>query len=236
MACRRLRQSDLTPSDLYTTYLSFLIEAHRLKTLYASQINLLVGIESEYITDSDLSALERLLQEQDGRIQYVVGSVHHVDSIPVDFDVSTFETALAHCKATRSSPQEYLKMYFDDQYKMLRTIRPMVVGHFDLCRLFAPEIQLDADTGVWEKVVRNIDHVVGYGGLFEVNAASFRKGWDQAYPGKEVLQVSLDHAFPQIRPTETINVAPPSGLDSKSSRNPADYASQTTLTGPKLSV
>jgi len=194
----------LTPSDLYTTYLSFLDEAHRLKTLYASRINLLVGIESEYIADSDLSALERLLQEQGGRIQYVVGSVHHVDSIPVDFDVPTFETALTHCKATRSSPDNYLKFYFDDQYKMLRRIQPMVVGHFDLCRLFAPEIQLDADMGIWEKVVRNIDHVVGYGGLFEVNAASFRKGWDQAYPGKEVLQVSLEHAFPQIRPTETI--------------------------------
>jgi histidinol-phosphatase (PHP family) len=38
-------------------------------------------------------------------------------------------------------------------------------------------------------VERNIKEVVAYGGLFEVSAASFRKGWDEGYPGSEVLQV-----------------------------------------------
>ena len=185
----------MTPDDLYTTYLSFLDEAHRLKKEYADKIDLLVGIESEYITDLDLEGIKRLMQEQGERIQYVVGSVHHVNSIPVDFDIPTFETALADCGSTRDSPSGFLKAYLDDQYKMLTTLEPAVVGHFDLCRLFAPEIRLDADPEVWEKVVRNVDYVIGYGGMFEVNAASFRKGWDQAYPGREVLKVS-----PRCRP------------------------------------
>lgn len=188
--CRCHCQSDLTPDDLYTTYLAFLDEAHRLKTLYAPRINLLVGIESEYITDLDLQGIQRLLEEQGDRIQYVVGSVHHVNSIPVDFDVPTFDSALIECGATRESPSKFLEAYLDDQYKMLSTLQPAVVGHFDLCRLFASEIRLDADPAVWEKVVRNVEHVIGYGGMFEVNAASFRKGWNQAYPGREVLQVS----------------------------------------------
>ena len=81
--------------------------------------------------------------------------------------------------------------YLDDQYTMLQRIKPTVVGHFDLCRLFSPEMRLDEDPEVWTKVKRNVGFVVQYGGLFEVNAASFRKGWDQAYPGAEVLQVSL---------------------------------------------
>jgi histidinol-phosphatase (PHP family) len=101
--------------------------------------------------------------------------------------------------------KEFFLDYLDDQYTMLRRIRPTVVGHFDLCRLFSPGSRLDEDPGVWAKLRRNVDFIVQYGGLFEVNAASFRKGWDQAYPGSEVIQVrqTRRRVIPRLSLTHT---------------------------------
>ncbi|KAK1230313.1 hypothetical protein PQX77_006606 [Marasmius sp. AFHP31] len=36
---------------------------------------------------------------------------------------------------------------------------------------------------------KEIEYVVEYGRLFEVNAAAFRKKWETAYPREEVLQL-----------------------------------------------
>jgi histidinol-phosphatase (PHP family) len=180
----------LTPQDLYKTYLDFLTEAHRLKVFYAQSITLLVGIETDYITELDLTGLENLLKVERERIQFVVGSVHHVRSIPIDFDRPTWEVAIQACGSSTTDLKSFFLDYLDEQYTMLQRIKPTVVGHFDLCRLFSPGTRLDGDKEVWDKVERNVKFVIEYGGLFEVNAASFRKGWDQAYPGAEVLQVS----------------------------------------------
>lgn len=68
-------------------------------------------------------------------------------------------------------------------------LQPEVIGHFDLCRLWQPDVRLDADDEVWRAVRRNVQTAVDYGALFEINAAAFRKGWSTAYPGEEVLRV-----------------------------------------------
>jgi len=41
----------------------------------------------------------------------------------------------------------------------------------------------------WTKLERNVVEAAAYGALFEVNAAAFRKGWESAYPGEDVVQV-----------------------------------------------
>ena len=163
-------------------------EAHRLKKLYAPQITLLVGLETEYITDIDLAKIEDLLREHPKEIELLVGSVHHVNSIPIDFDKDTFEGALSGF----NSSKEFLHSYLDSQYEVMQRLKPEVIGHFDLCRLYTPSLRLDEHESVWGRVQRNIKFGIGYGALFEINAAAFRKGWGTAYPGREVLQVSMD--------------------------------------------
>ena len=104
--------------------------------------------------------------------------------------------AVEQSGSTMKDLSKFFLDYLDDQYTMLQRIKPTIVGHFDLCRLFSPGTRLDEDPEVWTKVKRNVEFIIAYGGLFEVNAASFRKGWDQAYPGTEVLQVSSIRAHP----------------------------------------
>lgn len=80
--------------------------------------------------------------------------------------------------------------YFDNQFELIDRLRPEVIGHFDLCRLYYPDTNFKEYPEVWAKIERNIELAVSYGALFELNASAFRKGWKTGYPGAEVFDVS----------------------------------------------
>ncbi|GAA5823225.1 hypothetical protein JCM5353_005125 [Sporobolomyces roseus] len=188
-------ESHLTPQDLSDTFSRYLKEANRLKELYRDKITLLVGLETEYIDSSGLSELSKLLETSSSLIDYIVGSVHHCDSLPIDFDQPRFDQVLSlqhgssddkHSKFT-----QLFSKYFDRQYELMDRLRPEVIGHFDLCRLYYPEMDFREFPEVWEKVKRNIGLGVEYGALFELNASAFRKGWKTGYPGVDVFDEIL---------------------------------------------
>ncbi len=65
---------------------------------------------------------------------YIVGSLHHVGDR--EFDCARdgyFETA----ESFGGLDSLYCR-YFDEQYAMIDTLKPSVIGHFDLVRLFDP--------------------------------------------------------------------------------------------------
>lgn len=174
-----------------------------------------------------------------GVVDYLVGSVHHagailpccsslagvkpaVAGIPIDFDAGTFQRAREHfglaASEASSTPKPYdlLRLclsYFNAQYKLIDELRPEVIGHFDLIRLFAKDLKLYVGEGVLDEGQeltalrheveqasdRNIRLAASYGALFEVNSASVRKGWPSPYPGEEVLQVSGWHRACDLR-------------------------------------
>lgn len=184
--------------QLSKTFDAFVQEAHRLKDLYADRIVLLVGLETEFVTgDDDMAGLERLLERHGDHIEYLVGSVHHVNTIPIDFDLHTFQHAVnsfGNAKMDYSQALEHLLLsYFDAQYDLMRRCHPEIIGHFDLCRLYHPSLRFQDHPTVWAKIERNVQYAAEYGALFELNAAAFRKGWDDAYPGSDVVQVSCFH-------------------------------------------
>lgn len=166
-----------------------------------------------------------------GAILPCCGSVAHVQAaqtgIPIDFDAGTFESARQHFdwqRATNgpatsgpeSETESLLRLclsYFEAQYRLIDELRPEVIGHFDLIRLFAPTLRIyGGDEGtvqgvevatttatlrreVQEASDRSISLAASYGALFEVNSASVRKGWPSPYPGEDVLKVSVTKAI-----------------------------------------
>ncbi|KAH6910755.1 histidinol-phosphatase [Coprinopsis sp. MPI-PUGE-AT-0042] len=200
----RYRVDDLYPEEagmsldaLGAQFEAFLDEAHRLKSKYAEKITLLVGLETEYITEADLTELDQLLKRFGSQVEYIVGSVHHVKETPIDFDRFTYERLLKTFSPTEdqadlSDPRgDFYSSYFDAQYQLLTRFQPEIIGHFDLCSLYDPYTRLPNYPEVWEKAVRNIRFAVSYGALFEVNAAAFRKNWSSAYPAADVLKVII---------------------------------------------
>lgn len=173
----------------------FLDEAHRLKVLYGGNITLLVGLETELITDTDVTNLEQCLRKHGKRIEYLVGSVHHVNAIPIDFDTATYRKSLNSflpntLDTEHRRMESFLCSYFDAQFQLMTRFHPEVIGHFDLCRLYDPSLMFQGYPEAWAKAERNVKYAVGYGALFELNAAALRKSWDSAYPGEDAATVS----------------------------------------------
>jgi histidinol-phosphatase (PHP family) len=179
-----LMQADLTPGDLLVAYEAFLAEALRLRAKYP-QISLLIGLETDYITPLDLNGISRMLEHPE--IDYLVGSVHHVNGISIDFDQATWAEAV-RSTTTDTDLDPFISAYLDAQYELMTVHQPEVIGHFDLCLLYTPEVSLKRPV-LWEKVERNVRYAAGYGALFEANAAALRKGWSTSYPSKDVLEV-----------------------------------------------
>lgn len=109
--------------------------------------------------------------------------------IPIDYNSELWEKAKEACGGT---DEALFAKYFDEQYDLLCQVKPLVIGHFDVIRLWAPDkmVKLSQWPSVQSKIVRNIDTVIQYGGLFELNSAAFRKGFEEAYPTSEIATVS----------------------------------------------
>ncbi|KAG8531541.1 uncharacterized protein KY384_003170 [Bacidia gigantensis] len=163
----------------------FYREAKRLKKHYESQITLWIGVEIDWIRPSSQDFIERL--QESYQFDLLIGSVHHVRAIPIDYSADLFNTALQLCGGSKET---LFEDYFDLQYEMLQALKPSFVGHFDLIRLKSnfPNGSLMDFAGVWQKIQRNLEYVKLYGGILEINAAGLRKGLKEPYPQKEICQ------------------------------------------------
>ena len=182
----------MLPQDTTTVFAEYVTEAHRLKEAYKSQITLLIGLETDYITELDLQRTQSLLESysnSDTPIEYIVGSVHHAFEIPIDFDEQTFRKALE-----KAGTRERLYVeYYSRLLHLVRTLQPEVVGHIDLIRLYEPHIQLREYPEAWKLLDEIVQYTASYGGLIEVNAAAVRKGWATPYPAADILTLVQTH-------------------------------------------
>ncbi|KAF8932561.1 histidinolphosphatase [Haplosporangium gracile] len=225
-------ESHLTVQDLENMYDQFLQEAVRLQSKYQDQICLLIGLETEHFSRDSIGLVRTLRQphrqyqlrpSQDNstaatatavglpQVQYIVGSLHHVHGVPLDFSQELYLKALE--TVGKGSWETLFREYFDAQYEMLQGLEPEVVGHLDLVRIFFGAIKgchhhshghghdhvVDAQAlnqnrlteELWTLVKRNVDFVIGYGGLFELNSRAWKKGLADAYPQRDILEYIL---------------------------------------------
>jgi histidinol-phosphatase (PHP family) len=119
---------------------------------------------------------------------FFIGSVHHVHTVPIDYDTPLYRKARAISGGT---DERLFEDYFDSQLSMLKVLKPPVVGHFDLVRLKSndPERSFTQWPCVWGKILRNLDWIAEYGGILELNSASLRKGMSEPYPNAEICKV-----------------------------------------------
>ncbi|APA13092.1 hypothetical protein SS1G_08612 [Sclerotinia sclerotiorum 1980 UF-70] len=168
---------------------AYLIEAVRLRDTYEDKLDILIGFEGEWIR-SDYGPLIKELASHP-IIDFFIGSIHHVNEIPIDYDAALYAKAI---ERSGGSEEKLYGDYFDQQYKMLQTLKPKVVGHFDLIRLLSekPDRNLKEWDGIWQKILRNLLEVAEYGGLLEINTSALRKGLKEPYPGREICETFRD--------------------------------------------
>ncbi|GAB7339659.1 hypothetical protein MBLNU457_6242t1 [Dothideomycetes sp. NU457] len=175
-------------AGMYNVFDDYYQEATRLQKKYADQINILIGFEGEWIRPGSLDIIQSLLEKY--RFDLFVGSVHHVHTIPIDYDDVLYHKARDVAGGT---DEKLFEDYFDAQYEMLQALKPPVVAHFDLIRLKAddPDPIWTSMPQVWARIMRNLGFIATYGGFLEINTSALRKGLQQPYPRAEICDAWL---------------------------------------------
>ncbi len=155
-----------------------------LQKKYANQIELLLAFEIETYSGSN-DYIHGLIKQF--KPDYLVGSLHHVNGIGIDFNKEYYQQALSHAG---SMIQLYCD-YFDSQFAMMQEFCPAVVAHFDLIRVFDPGyLSTLSDPVVIEKVDRNLDFIAENKLIIDFNLRGFDKGLEQ-YPTLPILKKAL---------------------------------------------
>ncbi|ODV78318.1 histidinol phosphate phosphatase H [Suhomyces tanzawaensis NRRL Y-17324] len=194
-------EKSYTTANLSSNFTNYLQHAQKLQSHYnaGTELKILIGFEVEGIDLEHIQYSQSIL-DQNPCINMTVGSVHYVHLVPIDF--SAEQWLEARTKTKENTTRALYRDYFDLQYQVISTLKPLVIGHFDLIRLFEPIDEIDPTTGkqlaeiniendwpdVWQLVVRNIEFVGSYGGLFELNSAAIRKGWSGPYPKQDMCE------------------------------------------------
>ena len=177
-----------TEESLVKLFDDYYAEALRLRDVYSNQIQILIAFESEWIRPSSLDIIRRILDKY--TFDFFMGSIHHVPTIPIDFDRTLYEQARDKAGGT---DEKLFEDYFDEQFGMLQALRPPVVGHFDLIRLLSDhkDTAFEGMDKAWSKMKRNLEFIASYGGLLELNSAGLRKGLSEPYPCLPVTRMFL---------------------------------------------
>lgn len=181
------KDSGVSLESHFENQAAYFAEACRLRDKYKGRIEIPIGFECDWIRAESQELIERSIRAH--AFDYFVGSVHHVHAMPIDYDQPMYDAAR---DKAGGSDELLFQDYFDAQLDMLRAVQPPVVGHFDLIRLKSadPNGSFRHMAGVWDRIVRNLEFVAGYGGVLEINTAALRKGMTEPYPKQEVCQVS----------------------------------------------
>jgi histidinol-phosphatase (PHP family) len=173
--------SGLGADQLQRQFQQYFAEIKALQTHYAGQIKLYAAFETETYPGSIAYVRELIATTKP---DYIVGSVHHVGSIGIDVNRELYTAA----QNRAGSLEQLYCQYFDLQLSMLQELKPAVVGHFDLIRIFDEDylqtLQLPA---VWSRVERNLVYIAEQGFILDFNLRGFDKATEQ-YPSLPVLR------------------------------------------------
>ena len=162
----------------------YVAEARRLARRFAERMRILVGMESEWYPGCApwVATLRR-----HHRLDYIVGSVHHVCGACFDYSGELYEQARSQCGGLVG----LYAAYFDAQCEMLDAVRPEVVGHFDLIRLHDPDyLRTHSVPEIWARVMRNLERIRDAGAVLDINARALLKGQTEPYVCAPILDAA----------------------------------------------
>lgn len=176
----------LTPANLLKTFTSYMDECRTLQEKYKSQIQIFAAMEIE--TYSGYEEFVPFLLER-YKPDYIVGSVHFVNDISIDYSQKTYTQAVHQL----GSIEKLYCRYFDLQYEMMGLFHPAVVGHFDLIRIFDKDYKTRLQQPeIWQRITRNLELVKEFDLILDLNLRSLVKGADEPYISRPILELARE--------------------------------------------
>ncbi len=174
----------LTAIDLYKRFEEYFIQINELKKKYKSKIQIFSGMETETYSGYDAHIKKLILTFQP---DYIVGSVHHINDICFDYSQKEYNRLSAIC----GSYEAMYEIYFDLQYEMIQKLKPFVVGHFDLIRIYDPDYKnrlLHPSIDI--RIKRNLKLIKSLNLVMDYNLRPLAKGEKEPYITDSILQTA----------------------------------------------
>lgn len=175
----------ISAATLRQRFEEYFILGRSLQQKYGQQIEIMTAFETETYEGSAAYVRELIAEVKP---DYIVGSVHHVAGIGIDVNRELYQNAVT---ATGSVEDLYCN-YFDAQHEMLMDLKPAIVGHFDLIRIFdeayLSRLQVPE---IWQRVERNLGFIAEEKLILDFNLRGFDKT-AEPYPSRAVLKLALD--------------------------------------------
>jgi len=167
-------------------FAAYMATCRHLQAKYAGEIRIYVGFETEDCSGS-LDVAKALIDTFSP--DYVVGSVHHVKDIPFDYSKARYEEAADCCGGLDG----LYAAYFDQQYEMIGSMAPRVVGHLDIVRIFDPDYRSRLlKPKIWEKIVRNLKLIKQLNLILDFNLRPLSRGEDEPYLSAPILKKAAE--------------------------------------------
>lgn len=176
----------LTPEFLHERFVRYMARCRELQAAFAPRLKVFVAMESE-----SYSGYESFMPDLIARFRpdYIVGSVHHVSDFGFDYSEEQYR---ATADAVGGMDAMYCR-YFDLQFEMMETLKPAVVGHFDLIRLFDPDYKVRMrKPEIAKRITRNLETVAKLGLILDFNLRALRKGASEPYVSADILREALE--------------------------------------------
>ncbi len=180
------RAAGLTPESLLRTFGKFMVECRRLQKKYSSKIEIFAAMEIETYSGYQ-EFIPFLINTY--RPDYIVGSVHFVDDMGFDYSREQYDMAVE----TVGGKDELYCRYFDQQYAMIKLLKPAVVGHFDLIRIFDADYKKRLlQPEIMDRIKRNLNLIKDLDLIMDFNLRALVKGADEPYISRVILEMAKE--------------------------------------------
>jgi histidinol-phosphatase (PHP family) len=179
------KEAGLDSKLLYQRFAKYIGVCRSLQEKYSGSVKILLGFETETYTGSEAFVRKLIDKFQP---DYIVGSVHHADDRCFDGSKAEYDQIASLAGGT---DRMYVR-YFDRQYEMISRLKPAVVGHFDLIRIFDPDYRARLKKPeIWSRICRNLERIRLLDLILDFNLRSLQKGADEPYISEPILRHAL---------------------------------------------
>lgn len=179
------QRAGCTAESFQAKFYEYINVCRELQAKYRTHIKILIGFETDLWSGYQEHIRKLINQHQP---DYFVGSVHAVDDV---FFETSREVYWSLVEQLGGIEQLYLR-YFDCQFEMIASLKPSVIGHFDVIRGKDPHFAVTMKRpAIVERIKRNLTLIKDLDLALDFNVSQYRKGASEPCPGCQVLSEAI---------------------------------------------
>ena len=175
--------------------LEYIKELKDLREKYKSDIEVYIGLETDYYSGYKKDIKEKL------SLDYNLGSVHLIknDTTGEYYSIDSSPEITEEGIKAFGGVRNYIKKYYETLLKMIEEQEPDIIGHIDLVKKFNSDNRYFDETEEWyiSLIDEALDKIKSSNSIIEVNTGAMSRGWTNfPYPSKFILKLILEKNIP----------------------------------------